>query len=100
MRRMLITIVLCLPILGAAVPRSHVLEGRVSGAGSGAGIMVVARDTAAHAPGALDMKGGIVVMLLALQALEDAELLDRFAIEVFLCGDEEKPGRPPAVPIE
>lgn len=51
-------------------------------------------DTAAHAPGALDMKGGIVVMLMALEALKDNNLLDRCAVEVFLCGDEEKPGRP------
>jgi glutamate carboxypeptidase len=40
------------------------------------------------------MKGGDVVMLLALRALRDAGVLDRFAVTVYLCGDEEKSGDP------
>jgi len=51
-------------------------------------------DTAAHGPGTIDMKGGNVIMLLALGALADAKLLDRLTVEVFLCGDEEKSGKP------
>ncbi len=51
-------------------------------------------DTAARGPGALDMKGGIVILLTALGALKDQGLLDRLTVEVFLCGDEEKSGEP------
>ena len=48
----------------------------------------------ASGPGIIDMKGGIVVMLLALEALRNENLLDRLTVRVFLCGDEEKPGNP------
>lgn len=51
-------------------------------------------DTAARAPGASDMKGGIVIMLLALEALREARTLDRLDVTVVLTGDEEKPGAP------
>jgi len=51
-------------------------------------------DTAARAPGASDMKGGIVVMLLALEALREVRVLDRLDVTVVLTGDEEKPGSP------
>ena len=51
-------------------------------------------ETAAHGPGACDMKGGNVVMLLALRALRDAGQLDRLSFTVVLMGDEEKFGRP------
>ena len=54
-------------------------------------------DTAARGPGTIDMKGGIVILQLALGALKDAGLLDRLAVEVFLAGDEEKPGTPLAL---
>jgi glutamate carboxypeptidase len=54
-------------------------------------------DTAARGPGAIDMKGGIVILLLALGALADAGELDRLTLEVFLSGDEEKPGTPQAL---
>jgi glutamate carboxypeptidase len=40
------------------------------------------------------MKGGIVVMLLALQALQDAGRLDDLEIRVVLTGDEENAGEP------
>jgi glutamate carboxypeptidase len=51
-------------------------------------------DTAARGPGATDMKGGDVVMLLALAALRDAGRLDALAVTVVLTGDEENAGLP------
>lgn len=45
-------------------------------------------------PGITDMKGGNVVMLLALQALAAAGQLDRVQIRVVLAGDEEARGEP------
>ncbi len=45
-------------------------------------------------PGALDMKGGVVVMLSALKALHKAGALEGSRITVFLTGDEEAPGKP------
>ncbi len=51
-------------------------------------------DTAARAPGVTDMKGGNVIMLLALGALREARMLDRLDVTVILTGDEEKSGTP------
>jgi glutamate carboxypeptidase len=51
----------------------------------------------ARGPGATDMKGGNVVMLLALRALRDAGVLDRIDARVYLGGDEEDSGAPLAV---
>ncbi|MFI5209307.1 MAG: M20/M25/M40 family metallo-hydrolase [Gemmatimonadales bacterium] len=51
-------------------------------------------DTAATGPGALDMKGGDVVMLQSLKALAAAGVLDRLRITVVLDGDEELTGEP------
>ena len=48
----------------------------------------------ARGPGIIDMKGGDVVMILALQALKSAGLLDRMNVTVVMTGDEEAPGRP------
>jgi glutamate carboxypeptidase len=48
----------------------------------------------ARGPGATDMKGGDVVMLLALRALADAGVLDRLDVRVYLGGDEEDSGAP------
>jgi glutamate carboxypeptidase len=50
--------------------------------------------TRVRGPGATDMKGGNVVMLLALQALREAGLLDRMDVRVYLGGDEEDSGAP------
>jgi glutamate carboxypeptidase len=50
--------------------------------------------TQARGPGILDMKGGDVIMLLALRALQDAGLLDRIPLTVVLIGDEEDSGSP------
>jgi len=48
----------------------------------------------AHGPGLVDMKGGDVIMLLALGGLKDAGLLDKVAVTAVLIGDEEDSGRP------
>lgn len=48
----------------------------------------------AHGPGIADMKGGAVVMLLALKALKDAGVLDQLQITAVFTGDEEDSGRP------
>ena len=48
----------------------------------------------AKGPGVIDMKGGDVVMLLALRALRDARQLDRMNITIVMTGDEESSGRP------
>lgn len=52
------------------------------------------RDSSARGPGVVDMKGGNVVMLLALGALKEAGVLDRVQVTVVLIGDEEESGRP------
>lgn len=48
----------------------------------------------AKGPGAADMKGGDVIILYALKALEEAGLLKDATITVALIGDEEKSGKP------
>jgi glutamate carboxypeptidase len=54
----------------------------------------------ARGPGIIDMKGGNVIMLLALRALKSAGALDRMNITVVLTGDEELTGRPTNVARE
>ena len=48
----------------------------------------------ARGPGVVDMKGGNVVLIHALDALRRAGVLDGLRITVVLMGDEEKSGRP------
>ncbi len=48
----------------------------------------------AAGPGAADMKGGLMIMLSALKALNENRALDGARITVFLTGDEERPGEP------
>lgn len=48
-------------------------------------------------PGVNDMKGGIVVILSALRAMQAAGALKGADITVVLTGDEEKPGAPLAI---
>ena len=51
-------------------------------------------DSIANGPGANDMKGGDVVLLYALKALADLNLLKKANITVALIGDEESTGKP------
>jgi len=45
-------------------------------------------------PGITDMKGGNVIIVAALRALRNLELLNDVSIEVILTGDEERSGTP------
>jgi glutamate carboxypeptidase len=54
-------------------------------------------DSTATGQGANDMKGGDVIAMLALQALEANHLLDDATIVVYFTGDEEKAGQPTSV---
>lgn len=51
-------------------------------------------DSILQGPGVVDMKGGNVIILSALRALKDANLLQEMHIEVVMTGDEEKSGSP------
>jgi glutamate carboxypeptidase len=51
----------------------------------------------ATGPGVADMKGGLVVMLAALRALQEAGVLEHSEIRVVLSGDEERVGDPIAL---
>ena len=48
----------------------------------------------AAGPGVVDMKGGDVVIVYALQALQDAGVLDQMSVTVVMTGDEERSGSP------
>ena len=50
--------------------------------------------TAARGPGVIDMKGGDVIIVSVLKALESAGLLKTMNVVVVMSGDEEDPGRP------
>lgn len=54
-------------------------------------------DSTATGQGANDMKGGDVVVIAALQALQAAGLLDDTQIIVYFTGDEEKSGQPTSI---
>lgn len=51
-------------------------------------------DSIAHAPGGNDMKGGNVIILYAIKALKENNLLDDAQIIVAFTGDEESTGDP------
>lgn len=51
----------------------------------------------ANGPGVVDDKGGVVVMLYALKALQAAGALDGASITVVLTGDEERLGQPVSI---
>jgi len=48
----------------------------------------------ATGPGVADMKGGLVVMLAALRAVQEAGVLEHSEIRIVLSGDEERVGDP------
>ncbi len=51
----------------------------------------------AKGPGSVDAKGGVVVMLYALKALQAAHQLDNTTITIVLTGDEEASGKPTSI---
>ncbi|MFT5242310.1 MAG: glutamate carboxypeptidase [Psychroserpens sp.] len=51
-------------------------------------------DSIMKGPGVADMKGGDVIIILAMQALKDAGVLEDMSIEIVMTGDEEKSGNP------
>lgn len=51
----------------------------------------------AKGPGVLDDKGGLVVILFALKALQTAHALDNTNITVVMTGDEEDSGKPTSI---
>lgn len=58
---------------------------------------IMVNDSIMNGPGVADMKGGDVIILLALKALKEAGLLDKMAIRVVMTGDEERSGSPLAL---
>ncbi len=59
-----------------------------------AGASWVREDSMAHGIGAADMKGGDVVILYALKALQAAGALRDLNVTIVFTGDEEHPGEP------
>jgi len=55
------------------------------------------RGNVATGPGVIDDKGGIVVLLYALKALNAAQILDEAQITIALTGDEENSGKPTSI---
>lgn len=51
-------------------------------------------DSIMNGPGVSDMKGGDVIIILAMQALKDAGVIDGMNIEIVMTGDEEDSGNP------
>ncbi len=54
-------------------------------------------DSTATGQGVNDMKGGDVVVVMALQALESLGLLENTSIIVYFTGDEEESGKPTSI---
>ena len=57
----------------------------------------ILNDSTATGQGANDMKGGDVIVIAALQALQSMGLLDDASVTVYFTGDEEKAGIPSSV---
>ncbi|WP_223270794.1 M20/M25/M40 family metallo-hydrolase [Subsaximicrobium wynnwilliamsii] len=51
-------------------------------------------DSMMKGPGVADMKGGDVIIILAMKALKDAGVLEDMSVEIIMTGDEEKSGSP------
>ncbi len=51
-------------------------------------------DSIMNGPGVSDMKGGDVIIILAMRALKEAGVLDNMNIKIIMTGDEEKSGSP------
>jgi glutamate carboxypeptidase len=87
----------------------HLLAERVATNGTGRRVLLIGHiDTVyegrgrrfersgdvARGAGVADMKGGVVALVFALEALRDAGMLEDATMRVFLTGDEEDPGLP------
>lgn len=55
------------------------------------------KENIAKGPGVMDMKGGDLVILYALKALNSVDALDNVTITVVLTGDEEDSGKPTSI---
>jgi glutamate carboxypeptidase len=55
---------------------------------------IMVNDSIIKGPGVADMKGGDVIIILAMKALKEAGVLDDLSIEIIMTGDEEKSGDP------
>lgn len=51
-------------------------------------------DSIMKGPGVADMKGGDVIIILAMKALKESGALDDMSVEIIMTGDEEKSGSP------
>lgn len=51
-------------------------------------------DSIMKGPGVADMKGGDVIIILAMKALKEAGALDDMSVQIIMTGDEEKSGSP------
>ncbi len=56
--------------------------------------LMMVNDSIMKGPGVADMKGGDVIIILAMKALKDAGVLEDLGIEIIMTGDEEKSGSP------
>lgn len=54
-------------------------------------------DSTATGQGVNDMKGGNVIVVMALQALQELHLLDSASVIVYFTGDEEESGKPTSI---
>jgi glutamate carboxypeptidase len=97
---------------GAAFERAGHLVAERTGSGDGLHVLLIGHldtvfepdspfqrferldGTRVRGPGITDMKGGNVVMLLALGALAEVGALDELTVTVVMTGDEEDSGRP------
>jgi len=53
---------------------------------------IMVNDSIMNGPGVSDMKGGDVIIILAMRALKEAGVLDNMNIKIIMTGDEEKSG--------
>lgn len=51
-------------------------------------------DSIMKGPGVADMKGGDVIIILAMKALKESGALDDMSVQIIMTGDEEKSGSP------
>jgi len=97
---------------GASFGRAGHLVAEHKGSGSGPALLLIGHldtvfepdspfqryealnDSIVRGPGIADMKGGDVIIIQALAALQAAGVLDKMNVRVFMTGDEERSGHP------